>query len=65
METQQQKKIKTACGTVEAEHDRTIWILKSRDGSGTNSRIAFEFNKNSLTLNELGIIARKGKTKEC
>jgi hypothetical protein len=58
-------KIKTACGTVEAEHDRTIWILKSRDGSGTNTRIAFEFNKTNLTLNELGIIVKKGKKTEC
>jgi hypothetical protein len=50
---------------VEAEHDRTIWILKSRDGSGTNSRIAFQFDKTNLTLNETGIIVKKGKTKEC
>jgi hypothetical protein len=53
--------IKTDCGTVEQEHDRTIWILKSRDGGGTGSRLAFQFDKSNLTLLELGQIQHKKK----
>lgn len=53
--------VKTCCGTTEAEHDRTLWILKSRDGAGTGSRIAFTFNTENLTLRELGRIGKKQK----
>ncbi|HOL90110.1 MAG TPA: AAA family ATPase [Anaerohalosphaeraceae bacterium] len=56
-----QSTIKTACGPTEIEHDRTVWVLKSRDGSGTGSRLAFEFCKENLTLRELGRIERKLK----
>ena len=53
--------VKTCCGTTEAEHDRTLWVLKSRDGAGTGSRIAFTFNTENLTLRELGRIGKKQK----
>jgi hypothetical protein len=63
LESHDEKKsmIKTCCGTVEETHDRTIWILKSRDGSGTGSRLAFRFNKDSLTLSEIGRIEHRKK----
>lgn len=53
--------VKTICGTTEAEHDRTLWILKSRDGAGTGAKIAFCFNNENLTLRELGRIGKKQK----
>ena len=51
--------VKMACGTIEAEHDRTLRILKSRSGKGTGIKLAFEFDSESLTLKELGIILRE------
>lgn len=53
--------VKTCCGTTEAEHDRMLWILKSRDGAGTGAKIAFTFNTENLTLRELGRIEKKQK----
>lgn len=57
--------IKTSCGTIEETHDRTVWILKSRDGGGTGSRLAYRFNKDNLTLSEIGQIqpGKKNKNK--
>lgn len=55
--------VKTACGTIEETHDRTVWILKSRDGSGTGSRLAYWFNKDNLTLSEIGQIQHGKKNK--
>lgn len=49
--------------TEEVEHNRTLIILKSRDGSGTNSRIAFDFSAEDLTLKEMGLIVKKKKKK--
>ncbi len=46
---------------METQHDRTLWILKSRDGSGTGSRIAFQFDTANLTLRELGRVEKKQK----
>ena len=56
-----QSRVKYCTGTTETQHDRTLWILKSRDGSGTGARIAFEFDSNNLTLRELERIERKPK----
>lgn len=52
-------RVRFSTGTTDAQHDRTLWILKSRDGSGTGTRIAFQFNSNNLTLQELGRIEKK------
>lgn len=53
--------VKTACGTTDIQHDRTLWVLKSRDGAGTGSRIAFQFIGDNLTLRELGRIEKRKK----
>jgi len=55
--------VRFSTGTTEVEHNRTIWILKSRDGSGDGHRIAFQFDKETLTLRDIGKI-EKTKTKK-
>lgn len=52
---------KTACGTTGIEHNRTLHILKARNGRGQGLQLAFDFDSESLTLHELGIILRKKK----
>ena len=54
----------TPCGTTELTHDRTLWILKSRDAGGTGARIAYEFCKQSLSLEEIGLIVKRKKQNE-
>jgi 5S rRNA maturation endonuclease (ribonuclease M5) len=54
-------RIHYSTGTQDDQHNRTLWILKSRDGSGTNSRIAYDFIGDNLTMRELGRIERKQK----
>jgi hypothetical protein len=39
-------------------HNRTLHILKSRNGTGQGKKLAFEFCGNSLTLKELGLIKK-------
>jgi hypothetical protein len=53
----------SACGTSEIEHNRTLWILKSRDGSGTGAKLACNFEGESLLLKEAGLIIKKRKNK--
>ena len=50
--------VETDCGTVGIEHNRTLHILKSRNGSGQGKKLAFEFCGNSLTLKEIGLIKK-------
>jgi hypothetical protein len=54
--------ILTACGSIEVNHNRTLWILKSRDGSGTGARLACNFEGESLLLKEVGLIVKKKKS---
>lgn len=56
--------IKSACGSEDFEHERTLYILKSRNGDGTNIKLAFNFCRKSLTLSELGVICPKPKGKK-
>ena len=51
-------KVKMSCGTTEAEYNRTIHILKARNGKGQGVRLACNFQVESLTLSEIGIIIR-------
>jgi len=51
-------KIKTACGTTESAYNRTLHILKARNGKGQGLRLAFEFDSKTLTLQELGLIIK-------
>lgn len=50
-------KVRQACGTIETEHNRTLHILKARNGRGQGLALACEFSKQDLTLNELGTIS--------
>jgi hypothetical protein len=54
-------KVRLACGTTECEHDRTLYILKARNGRGHGFSLAYEFDKQNLTLKESGVIIKKGK----
>lgn len=51
-------KTKTACGTAEIDHNRTVHILKARNGKGNGLQIACEFDSENLTLNEFGVIKK-------
>ncbi len=54
----------TDCGTIEKSHNRTLHILKARNGRGTGLKIAMHLSGENLTLNELGIITKKKKRKK-
>lgn len=51
--------VKTACGTAEEEHNRTLHLLKVRNGKGQGLRLAYNFEVEGLTLSESGVILRK------
>ena len=44
-------------------HNRTLHILKARNGRGQGCKIAFNFDPNSLLLDEYGLIVKKKKEK--
>jgi hypothetical protein len=52
-------KVKACVGTTKTEHDRTLHILKARNGKGMGFKLAFEFDSESLTLDELGVIVKE------
>ena len=56
----QKSNVTTACGTDTKEHNRTLHILKARNGKGHGMAVACEFVKENLTLKDLGLIV-KGK----
>lgn len=56
-----ESRVKTACGSIDMKHSRTISIEKARNGKGTGIRLAFEFSRESLTLKELGLISKTEK----
>lgn len=50
-------KVLTSCGTDDGvEYNRTLHILKARNGRGQGLRIACDFMPDSLTIHEVGII---------
>lgn len=53
--------VKTDCGTAKIDHNRTLHLLKARNGRGQGVRLAFSFSGESLTLREEGIIVKKSK----
>ena len=55
--------ITTWAGTSEDEHNRTVHLLKTRNGCGQGRRIAFVFNHHTLMLEEKGLIVKKKKNK--
>ena len=54
-------KIKTPCGTEQQEINRTLHILKARNGKGHGLKLAFDFDSQTLKLIECGLIIKKGK----
>ena len=56
--TSKTNKIKMSVGTPETEYNRTLHILKARNGRGQGARLAYKFDGESLTLAELGIIVK-------
>lgn len=53
--------VMTACGNATLEHNRTLHILKSRNGSGAGKRVAYNFSSSSLCAKEEGLITGKPK----
>ncbi len=51
-------RVKMACGTIEAEYNRTLHILKARNGQGLYKKIACEFEPDTLRLKEIGVISK-------
>ncbi len=51
--------VQTPCGTIQVLHNRTLHLLKARNGKGQGLRLACEFDGGSLTLKELGLIVKK------
>jgi hypothetical protein len=58
---EKKSKIKTTLGTIEMDHNRTLHILKARNGKGQGVRIACNFESESLTVTELGITIKNEK----
>jgi hypothetical protein len=54
-------KVKTCVGTTELAHDRTLHILKARNAKGTGYKLACQFDSDSLTLDEVGLIVKERK----
>ena len=50
--------VKTDCGTTSLEHNRTLHLLKSRNGTGQGKKVAFNFDSKDLSLVELGLITK-------
>jgi len=54
-------KVRTAVGTTEMNYNRTLHILKARNAKGMGLKLAFRFECDSLTLNELGLVMKERK----
>jgi 5S rRNA maturation endonuclease (ribonuclease M5) len=54
-------RVRAACGTTEIGHNKTLYVLKARNGRGGGLKLAFQFDAESLTLRELGLIVGKKK----
>jgi len=57
-------KVKTTVGRTEMTYNRTLHILKARNGKGMGLKLAFEFDSETLRLNELGLIVKDKKNKD-
>lgn len=45
-------------------YNRTLHILKARNAKGMGLNLAFQFDPESLTLNELGLVLKERKNDE-
>jgi len=52
-------KIRFDVGSIEEAHNRTLHILKARHGPGQGVKLAYNFQVEGLTLDEIGIIVRR------
>jgi hypothetical protein len=57
-------RIKESPGTVEDTYNRTLRIEKAGNSWGANTKLAYRFSRDSLTLHELGIVAKDKRKKE-
>ena len=55
--------VRMAVGTVEIEYNRTVRIEKARNARGTGCRLAYDFDSESLTMKELGLIIKRKEGK--
>lgn len=53
--------VRTSCGTIEVSHNRTVHVLKARNGAGGGMQIAYQFNSDDLKMKEFGFIVKKQK----
>jgi 5S rRNA maturation endonuclease (ribonuclease M5) len=58
---EKESNVKTTCGTAPTIYNRTLHILKARNGRGMGLRLAYQFDARRLTLAELGSIMREKK----
>lgn len=58
-----ESEVRTPHGTCNLSHNRTVHLLKVRNGQGQGWRLAYKFDSSSITLNELGAIIKKPKTR--
>ena len=56
---EKESKVKTALGTAPTGHNRTVHILKARNGRGMGLRLAYQFDSGQLSLNELGLVMKE------
>ena len=56
--------VRMDCGRVEVEHNRTLHLLKVRNGKGQGMCVAFTFSGKSLCLHEEGAIVKRKKGKK-
>ena len=54
--------VDSPCGHSSVDHNRTLHVLKSRNGRGQGLRIAAQFRADTLCLDEIGVIKREAKT---
>ena len=55
--------VRTAVGTVEITYNRTLYVLKARNGHG-DAKFAFQFDPQGLTISEKGVVIRENKRKK-
>lgn len=60
---EKESQVKTVLGTAPANHNRTVHILKARNGKGMGKRLAYQFDVANLSLNELGFVIKEKKAR--
>jgi len=54
-----ESRVQTSIGAVDYEHNRTIHVLKARNGRGQGVRLAYTFEHKNLTMTEHGPIVKR------